>query len=372
MTSRQFNWGPGLFIIAYHLLLIPLLPFYFLSYTPSIALCLISVALFFMSGMSITGGYHRLYAHRAYRAHWIIEVLLLWFGSLAAQGSVLRWGFDHRLHHAHTDTDEDPYSINRGFWHAHILWIFKAPLPIDSKVVPDLINNRLVALQHAYYPLCVLVTNVTTCAFVGWLLGDYVGAFIIAGLVRIFALHHATWFINSIAHSWGWKPFCQEQSAVDNFLLSLVTFGEGYHNYHHTFANDYRNGIRWYHFDPTKWMIWTLSRLGLASNLRQTDALTVKRRMVLERKDMLIQRLETAFEQGSDELLQKVQELSDRLLAHLTQLNDLRKQISQFREQSAGRALIKQHMQQIRHYKRAWKQDWHQWSNLSKNILRHA
>src|SRR5262245_35668873 len=108
MTSRGFNWGPGLFIIAYHLLLLVILPVYFLSYAPSLSLCLTATALFFLTGMSITGGYHRLYAHRAYRAHWMVEGVLLWFGSLAAQGSVVRWGFDHRLHHAHTDTYDDP------------------------------------------------------------------------------------------------------------------------------------------------------------------------------------------------------------------------------------------------------------------------
>lgn len=372
MTSRGFNWGPGLFIIIYHLLLLVIVPLYFLSYSPSLVLCLIAIALFFMTGMSITGGYHRLYAHRAYRAHWVVEALLLWFGSLAAQGSVLRWGFDHRLHHAHTDTHDDPYSINRGFWYAHMLWIFRAPLPIDSKVVPDLINNRMVRFQDTYYPVCMFVSNLVTCGLVGWLLGDFVGAFVIAGLVRMFSLHHVTWLINSAAHTWGWKPFCQEQSAVDNFFLSLVTFGEGYHNYHHTFANDYRNGVRWYHFDPTKWMIWTLSKLGLASHLRQTDQLVIKRRMVLERKSMLMQRLETAWEQGREELQLKVQELSDRLLEHLTRLNDLRKQMAQSKEQPTGRELIKDLMGQMRSSKRALKQDWHQWTNLSKNILQQA
>jgi stearoyl-CoA desaturase (delta-9 desaturase) len=186
----------------------------------------------------------------------------------------------------------------------------------------------------------------------------------------MFTLHHVTWLINSAAHTWGWKPFCQEQSAVDNFFLSLVTFGEGYHNYHHTFANDYRNGVRWYHFDPTKWMIWTLSKLGLASHLRRTDQLVIKRRMVLECKSLLLQRLETAWEHSREELKLKVQELSDRLLEHLTRLNDLGKQMAQSEEQVSGRELMRELMSQMRSAKRALKRDWHQWSHLSKNILR--
>lgn len=372
MTSNGFNWGPGLFIIAYHTILILVLPLYLVFYTPSLALCLVTIALFFMTGMSITGGYHRLYAHRAYRAHWLVEALLLWFGSLSAQGSVLRWGFDHRLHHAHVDTHDDPYSIKRGFWHAHMLWLFSKPEPIEAKVVPDLLNNRMVRFQDTYYPFCMFASNLVVCAFVGWLLGDYAGAFVFAGLLRMFALHHATWLINSAAHTWGWKPFCQEQSAVDNFLLSLVTFGEGYHNYHHTFASDYRNGVRWYHFDPTKWMIWALSKLGLTSNLRRTDPLVIKRRMVIECKNLLMEKLETAWTQGREELQIKVQELADRLLAHLTHLNELRKQMALSKEQSLGRELVQDLIVQMRISKRALKEDWNLWLNLSRNILRHS
>ena len=123
-----------------------------------------------------------------------------------------------------------------GFW--------KKPQPIDPKVVPDLLKNKMVAFQHKYYELIMVFTNALVCVFMGWLLNDYWGAFFVVTWFRIFVLHHCTWFINSLAHTWGDKPFCQEQTAVNNYVLALLTFGEGYHNFHHVYANDYRNGIK--------------------------------------------------------------------------------------------------------------------------------
>ena len=203
---------------------------------------------------------------------------------MSCQGSVLRWAFDHRNHHAFVDTDDDPYSIKKGFWYAHFLWLMVNPKPIEPKTVPDLMRNKMVAFQHRYYPYLMVLSNALVFLFCGWMLNDFWGAFFLVTWMRIFLLHHFTWFINSLAHTWGDKPFCQEQSAVNNFIISLLTFGEGYHNFHHTFANDYRNGIRWYHFDPTKWMIWTLAKLRLASDLKRMDAYTIKKRMVIEEK----------------------------------------------------------------------------------------
>lgn len=370
MDKKEINWIPVVFLVSYHLMLLIALPLYLMFNWPSVAMCVVAFALYFISGLSITAGYHRLYAHKAYKAHWIVELALLWFGSLAAQGSVIRWAFDHRIHHAHVDTDEDPYSINKGFWYAHVMWILKKPDPIDLKVIPDLMKNKLLQWQDRNYALAMTVTNVVTCGFFGWLFSDYLGAIVIAGMLRMFALHHSTWFINSLAHTWGWRPFCQEQSAVDNFLLSLITFGEGYHNYHHTFANDYRNGIRWYHFDPTKWLIWTLSKLGLARGLRRTDPIVVQRRLVLERKNLLLTRMEKAWQIGHEELQQKVQEISDRLLEQLNALNELRRQMAVYQEQHTGREMLNDLMNEISSAQKQFKRDWALWVALSKNILR--
>lgn len=367
---KNFNWGPGGFIIAYHLFLAFALPFYFYYYSPSLALIAISVALYFITGMSITALYHRYYSHKAYKAHPIVESILLFFATMAGQGSALRWTFDHRLHHAHVDTDEDPYSIKKGFWYAHMLWIFDPPKPIEPKVVPDLMRNRLAMFQDRFYPLLIIATNLLAFFFVGWLLNDYVGAFFISLWLRIFCLHHTTWFINSLAHTLGEKPFSQEISAVDNYLLSLLTFGEGYHNYHHTFANDYRNGIKWYHYDPTKWMIWIFHFLGLASQLKRMDLMTINKRMVLERKDVMIDRLKELWYVKKDELERKIDEISEDLLKKIAQMDEMRAEFYRLKRECKPRETIKNLKAELKMMKRAIRQELRSWKGLFNTIMK--
>jgi stearoyl-CoA desaturase (Delta-9 desaturase) len=370
VTMSNFNRGPALFLIIYQSLLIISLPFYFAYSSPSLAMVLISILLLYITGISITGGYHRLYSHRAYKTNKFIELIVLFFSSMAAQGSALRWSFDHRLHHAHVDTDEDPYSISKGFWYAHCLWILKRPKPIDPKVVPDLIRNPLVQFQHRHYRLLLIATNAVAFLFIGWLLNDYVGAFFLSLWTRLFFLHHFTWFINSLAHTWGDKPFCQEQSAVNNYVIAFLTFGEGYHNFHHTFANDYRNGIRWYHFDPTKWIIWTLSKLGLASGLKTVDALTIKKRLVTERTILLSDRLRDLWYVKKDEVEQTIHELSERLLAKIAKLNELKERYQTMYWEGQERDLLKELKIEIKVLRKSLKNDWALWVDLSRNILK--
>ena len=282
--KNGFNWVPALFLIIYQTILLAALPFYFYYAEVSISMMIITFVLLYATGLSITGGYHRLYSHRTFKTHGLIEWILMFFGSMAGQGSALRWCYDHRLHHAFVDTDEDPYSIKKGFWYAHFLWILQKPKTIDPKVVPDLMNNPLLVFQHRFYGILFIGSNLLVFLTLGWLMNDFLGALVMAVGVRLFLLHHFTWFINSLAHTRGDKPFSQEHSAVNNYVISLLTFGEGYHNYHHTYANDYRNGIYWYQFDPTKWLIWILSKMGLVQNLRTVDHLTIKKRIVIEHR----------------------------------------------------------------------------------------
>lgn len=369
MIKKDINWGPALFLIIYQAVLLVTLPFYFYYAPPSGAMIAISVLLLYLTGLSITAGYHRFYSHRSFRTHPIIEGAFLFFASMSGQGSALRWAFDHRVHHAHVDTDQDPYSIKKGFWYAHFLWILDKPQPIDQKVVPDLMKNRLVQFQHRYIEVLMVLTNILAFFVVGWLLNDYMGAFFLACWVRIFVLHHCTWFINSLAHTWGDKPFCQEQTAVNNYVIALLTFGEGYHNYHHTFANDYRNGIRWYHFDPTKWLIWTLDRLKLASALRRMDAYTINKRLVLQRKEMLLERLCNLCSNKKEEFEKKILELSDRLVLKIAEANQLMEQYRQARQQGKERERLKEVKQQLSYLKSSLKEDWRLWIQLSRNVL---
>ena len=233
MARHRFDhldWVTLTFIVTYHLLLFVTLPLYLIARTPGWTLIGGTVVLLAGSMLSITAGYHRLYAHRTYRARKPVEWVLLFFGTLAVQGSVLRWAHDHRRHHSHLDTADDPYGTPKGFWHSHVLWMFKQSPALDARYLGDLNKNQLLVFQHRYYGWLTAGTNIVAVLAVGWIAGDLVGAFVIAFLLRLFVAHHSTWFINSLAHLWGTKPYSTEHSAVNNFILALLTYGEGYHN----------------------------------------------------------------------------------------------------------------------------------------------
>lgn len=366
-TKKEFNQGIGIFLIAYQVLFLLGLPFYLYFGTLHLSTALIAFTLYFISGLGITAGYHRLYSHRCYKASPIVDFFMLFFGTLATQGSIIRWSYDHRLHHAYVDTDDDPYSINRGFWYAHFMWLLEKPREIERKVVPDLFDHKWIAWQHTHYLKLVIGVNALVFLFFGWLLNDYVGSFFLILWGRMFFLHHSTWFINSLAHTWGDKPFSQEQSAVNNYIICFLTFGEGYHNYHHTFANDYRNGIRWYHFDPSKWLIWTLYKLKCASNLKKVEATLIKKRMVIEHKRLLSERLSTLWWVKCDELEAKLNEVSDEIIAKLNRLNEIRNKLS---SKEASRDLLNSMQTELKSVQRSMRADWQAWKQLSKHILR--
>ena len=223
-------------------------------------------------GMSITAGYHRLWSHKTYEAHASVRFLFALGGAFALQNDVLNWASDHRRHHQHVDNnDNDPYSAGRGFWFSHIGWILRHydSAQNDFSNVKDLQRDPIVMWQHRNYLALVLIMNIGLPAFIGFLHGDIIAGLLLGGLLRLVLSQHATYFINSLAHMWGTRPYSDNSSARDNTLLALITYGEGYHNYHHTFQWDYRDGIRWWHFDPTKWLIRSLERAGLASGLKR-------------------------------------------------------------------------------------------------------
>lgn len=239
-------------------------------------------------GLSIGAGYHRLFAHPSYEAHPAVQAVLLFFGSWALENSALNWSSDHRNHHRYVDTDLDPYSIKKGFWYAHLWWIFfKAPPGRSYANVPDLTANRLVMLQHRVAGPLGVITGLAVPALVGGLMGSWLGGLLWGGFLRIVLVHHTTFFVNSVAHTFGSQPYSDRCSARDSALLALVTNGEGFHNYHHAFQGDYRNGVRWYQFDPVKWLVRGLQGLGLARNLKLVPDATIEQarmRMTLKRE----------------------------------------------------------------------------------------
>jgi stearoyl-CoA desaturase (delta-9 desaturase) len=264
-------------------------------------------ALFFVLyacvGVSVTAGYHRLFAHRTYECHPAVQAFYLFFGAMALQNSILNWASDHRLHHRYVDHDWDPYNIQRGGWWAHIVWIFyKSAADRKFDDVPDLQKNPLVRLQYRFSNLIGIGGGLGIPTLIGWAFGDPLGGLLWGGFLRVVVIHHTTFFVNSIAHLYGTRPYTEENSARDNPWVALVTNGEGYHNFHHRFPTDFRNGLRWYQWDPSKWWIRSLSAVGLARRLRRTPALAIER-----------SRLQTAMGRAEKELASAPSHISEAI-----------------------------------------------------------
>ncbi|KAJ0414371.1 hypothetical protein BJY00DRAFT_295236 [Aspergillus carlsbadensis] len=221
-------------------------------------------------GFGITLGYHRLWAHRSFRAHVALRAFLAVIGAGNAQRSIKWWVTNHRAHHRYVDTDLDPHNAHNGLFHAHVGWLLARPPSRDWDVdVSDLERDPVVMWQHRnFIPLSVLMCLgvPTLVPWLGW--GDLWGGFVYAGLWRMVVVFHCTFTVNSLAHWTGQQPFARTTTARDNVFVGLLALGEGYHNFHHEFPMDYRNGIRWYDLDLTKWAIRLLATLGLATNLQ--------------------------------------------------------------------------------------------------------
>jgi len=229
--------------------------------------------LYVATGLGITVGYHRLISHRSFECHPWVKALLLIAGGWALQNSALRWCADHIRHHARTDQEEDPYNAKKGFWHSHCVWLFINTPHRTENYERQLRKDPLIMWQHRHY-YAIVISGLAFPLVLGFLHGGImggIGCFLLAGMFRMFMVLNSTFAINSLCHMFGTQPHGQHDSSRDSWFISCFTFGEGYHNYHHTYARDYRNGPRWYNVDPSKWTIYTLFVLGLASNLRRLD-----------------------------------------------------------------------------------------------------
>jgi stearoyl-CoA desaturase (delta-9 desaturase) len=260
-----------------------LVPWYGLTRGFSPASWVAFVLLAGANGMAVTAGYHRLWAHRTYEAHWSLRLLYLVFGTMALQNSAFAWCSGHRAHHLYVDdVDRDPYSARRGFWFSHIGWMLReypSGKP-DFSNIPDLKRDPMLAFQHRYYVPLALLANIGLPLILGILFHDVWGMLILAGVLRLVWSHHVTFFINSLAHMWGSRPYTEDNSARDNPVLAVITYGEGYHNFHHIFTHDYRNGVRWWQWDPTKWLIAGLQLLGLTRRLKRTPVFQIQRALL--------------------------------------------------------------------------------------------
>lgn len=226
--------------------------------------------LYAVTGLGITVGYHRLISHRSFTCSAPVKIAFLIAGGWALENSAFKWCADHIRHHAKVDQEEDPYNAKRGFWYSHLFWIFLEDLYEDEKYTAIFKKDKWVVWQHRYY-VPIVLSGLALPFLIGFLHNGWVGgfaAFILAGMGRTFVVLNSTFCINSICHLWGKQPNGSQNSSRDSGWISLITFGEGYHNYHHNHPRDYRNGPKWYNFDPSKWLIFSLFMVRLAKPIR--------------------------------------------------------------------------------------------------------
>ncbi|HSY24522.1 MAG TPA: acyl-CoA desaturase [Polyangiaceae bacterium] len=215
---------------------------------------------------AVSAGYHRYFAHRAYKTSRVFQLALALLGATTMQNGPIWWASVHRRHHKHSDDWGDPHSpVTRGFWYAHIGWVFdrSVPPPRDESNVRDLMRypELLWVDRHDWLPLAAYAL---VCFLVGGIPGLFWG-FVVSTL----AIFHATMLINSLAHTWGSRRYATQDGSRNNVLLAVLTLGDGWHNNHHHYMGSARHGFRWWEIDVTYYVLRILARLGVVWALRE-------------------------------------------------------------------------------------------------------
>ncbi len=231
--------------------------------------------------LGATVGFHRYFTHSAFKARRWLRVTMAVMGSMSVQGPILHWVADHRRHHAFSDRDGDPHSpwtfgsspaaLARGFWHAHMGWIFERDLTNQRRFAPDLLADRDIRIVHRLFGLCTAITMLAPAVIAGlvtWSWWGAVTAFFWAGLVRVALLHHVTWSINSICHMVGRRPFAARDRSANFWPLAILSMGESWHNLHHADPTCARHGVRRGQVDVSARVIWLFEKAGWAYDVR--------------------------------------------------------------------------------------------------------
>jgi len=242
----------------------------------------ISTGIFFiiylyLNQIGVTGGMHRLWAHRSYTARWPLRLFLMCCAAISNQGTIYHWVRDHRIHHRFSEKSADPHNANIGFFYSHIGWLLVEKSPETIKEgkklnMDDLHEDRFVMFEknaHPWFPLFMsFILPGLICTAFG---NTYWDGVFFAGALRYVLCLHFTWFVNSAAHLWGERPYNKQIGPAENLWVSIFAAGEGWHNFHHTYPFDYATseyGI-FTQWNPTKFFIDMASFVGLATNLRK-------------------------------------------------------------------------------------------------------
>ena len=219
------------------------------------------------AGLGICLCFHRLLTHKSFATPKWVEYVLTFFGSLSLQGGPIKWVATHRVHHAFSDRPQDPHSPKRGFWWAHILWLFAYDEILDHpttywRYAPELARDPVHQFLDRTHVLQTVLLGAILYAFGGW-------PFVVWGVfVRLAFVYHCTWLVNSAAHIWGYQTYDTNEGSRNNWWVALLTYGEGWHNNHHAFLHSAAHGLRWWELDLTYATIRLMERVKLAWHIR--------------------------------------------------------------------------------------------------------
>jgi stearoyl-CoA desaturase (delta-9 desaturase) len=268
----------------------------------------ICIALYVVTALGITVGFHRLLTHRSFVTFWPIRGLFLALGSMAVEGPAEYWVATHLEHHAKSDREGDPHSPREGFWHAHIGWMLGAYSASPDIYARHLRQDRLVQFISRTFFGWVGLSFALPALLDGWLSAGSPGSFatgfwhgfLWGGLVRVCLTHHITWSVNSICHTFGQRPFASTRdSSRNNLVVGILAMGEGWHNNHHAFPSAAYHGFRWWQIDVSGYVIRLLKLLGLADKI-QMPALEAQERLRARSMPLAIRALALAVD---DELV---------------------------------------------------------------------
>jgi stearoyl-CoA desaturase (delta-9 desaturase) len=256
------NWKNVAILTAFHLLAVP--AFFTFSWQNAAALL---IGNWIVGSLGVGIGYHRLLTHRSFATPKWLEYLLTILGTMSIQDSPDKWVATHRIHHKFTEMEQDPHSTRPGFWWAQIGWVFLGTGQDHDdatlkRYVPDLKKDEWHELISRLWYLPVIVSAVVLFLIGGWSMVVW-GVF-----ARVVVGWHTTWFVNSLSHMYGKRPFETADDSTNNWFVALLTFGEGWHNNHHAHPTSARHGLKWYQFDLNWITLRFLEKLGLAQRLK--------------------------------------------------------------------------------------------------------
>ncbi len=262
-TSKKYDldWKIIIYMGVIHLIaLFALLPSNFSWSAVGIALLLHWIT----GGLGITLGFHRLVTHRSFQTPKWLEYFLVFCGTLSCQGGPIEWIGLHRIHHQYSDHTNDPHDSNEGFWWSHMGWMLHT-IPANQEVpryTKDINEDPFYQFCNKYFIPIQVVLGLLLYALGGW-------SFVVWGIfVRLVAVFHCTWFVNSATHKFGYQTYESNDESRNCWWVALLTYGEGWHNNHHAFQYSARHGLKWWEIDMTWMTIWLLQSLGLATKVK--------------------------------------------------------------------------------------------------------